>query len=42
MKVKVKQLELDLWNVISIARQTTEDANLPMVFELLDLTLVDL
>ncbi len=38
----VKQLELDLWDVISAARQTPEDANLPMVFELLDLTLVDL
>ena len=39
--MKVKQLELDLWDVISTARQTPEDANLPMVFELLDLTLVD-
>ena len=38
----VKQLELDLWDVISAARQTPEDANLPMVFQLLDLTLVDL
>ena len=38
----VKQLELDLWDVISAARQTPEDANLPMVFELLNLTLVDL
>ena len=38
----VKQFELDLWDVISTARQTPEDANLPMVFELLDLTLVDL
>ena len=38
----VKQLELDLWDVLSTARQTPEDANLPMVFELLDLTLVDL
>ena len=38
----VKQLELDLWDVISTARQIPEDANLPMVFELLDLTLVDL
>ncbi|NUN66841.1 hypothetical protein HCU40_19275 (plasmid) [Pseudanabaena biceps] len=38
----VKQLELDLWNVISTARQTPEDANLPRVFELLDLTLIDL
>ena len=40
--MKIKQLELDLWDVLSIARQTPEDANLPRVFELLDLTLVDL
>jgi hypothetical protein len=40
--MKVKQLELDLWDVLSTARQTPEDANLPMVFELLDLTLFDL
>ena len=40
--MKVKQLELDLWDVLSIARQTPEDANLPRVFELLDLTLVEL
>ena len=40
--MKVKQLELDLWDVLSTARQTPEDANLPMVFQLLDLTLVDL
>jgi hypothetical protein len=40
--MKVKQLELNLWEVISTARQTPEDANLPSVFELLDLTLVDL
>lgn len=40
--MKVKQLELDLWDVLATARQTTEDANLPMVFKLLDLTLVDL
>jgi hypothetical protein len=40
--MKVKQLELDFWDVISSARQTPEDANLPMVFKLLDLTLVDL
>ena len=39
--MKVKQLELDLWDVLSIARQTPENANLPMVFKLLDLTLVD-
>ena len=40
--MKVKQLELDLWDVLSTARLTPEDANLPMVFQLLDLTLVDL
>jgi hypothetical protein len=40
--MKVKQLKLDLWDVLSTARQTPEDANLPMVFKLLDLTLVDL
>jgi hypothetical protein len=40
--MKVKQLELDLWDVISTARQTPEDANFSMVFKLLDLTLVDL
>ncbi|OYQ66617.1 hypothetical protein B9G53_03555 [Pseudanabaena sp. SR411] len=40
--MKVKQLELDLWDVLSTARQTPEDANLPMVFKLLDLTLIDL
>jgi len=40
--MKVKQLELDLWDVISTARQAPEDANLPMVFELLDLTLINL
>ena len=38
----VKQLELDLWDILSTARQTPNDANLPMVFQLLDLTLVDL
>ena len=40
--MKVKQLESDLWDVLSTARQTPEDMNLPMVFKLLDLTLVDL
>ena len=40
--MQVKQLELNLWEVISTARQTPEDANLPMVFQLLDLALVDL
>ena len=40
--MKVKQLELNLWDVISTARQTPEDANLSMMFKLLDLTLIDL
>jgi len=40
--MKVKQFELDLWDVLSSARQTPENVNLPMVFQLLDLTLVDL
>jgi hypothetical protein len=40
--MQVKQLELNLWEVISTARQTPEDANFSMVFKLLDLTLVDL
>ena len=40
--MKVKQLESNLWDVLSTARQTPEDMNLPMVFKLLDLTLVDL
>jgi hypothetical protein len=39
--MKVKQLELDLWDVLSTARQIPEDANFLMVFKLLDLTLVD-
>ena len=40
--MKVKQLDLDLWDILSTARQTPEDANFLMVFKLLDLTLVDL
>ncbi|OIP71583.1 MAG: hypothetical protein AUK48_12270 [Oscillatoriales cyanobacterium CG2_30_44_21] len=40
--MQVKQLELDLWDFISTARKTPNDANLPMVFQLLNLTLVDL
>jgi len=40
--MKVKQLELDLWDVLSTARQTPKDANFLMVFKLLDLTLADL
>ena len=42
MTMKVKQLELDLWDILSTARQTPEDANFLMVFKLLDLTLLDL
>lgn len=38
----VQQLELDLWNVISSARQAPEEANLLMVFHVLDRTLADL
>ncbi len=40
--MQVKQLELDLWNVISTAKRTPEDANLPEMFQILDLTLIDL
>jgi hypothetical protein len=40
--LQVQQLELDLWNVISSARQSPEEADLLMVFHLLDKTLVDL
>jgi hypothetical protein len=40
--MKVKQLDLDLWDILSTARQTPEDANFLMVFKLLDLTLLDL
>ncbi|MFM7601112.1 MAG: hypothetical protein ACKO7R_07935 [Pseudanabaena sp.] len=40
--MQVKQLELDLWNVILTARQTPEDANLSMMYNLLDLALLDL
>jgi hypothetical protein len=42
MTMKVKQLKLDLWDILSTARQTPEDANFLMVFKLLDLTLLDL
>lgn len=38
----VKQLELDLWSAISSARQAPEEANLLMVFNVLDQTLIDL
>jgi len=38
----VQQLELDLWNVLSSARQAPEEANLVMVFQVLDQTLADL
>ena len=37
-----KQLELNLWEAIAEAGQTPEEANLPMVLDLLDLTLADL
>ncbi len=40
--MQVKQLELNLWEAIASASQSPEDANLPMVLKLLDLTLVDL
>ncbi|MDX2256484.1 MAG: hypothetical protein NW214_13300 [Pseudanabaenaceae cyanobacterium bins.39] len=40
--MQVKQLELNLWDILSTARQTPQDANLPMMFQLLDLTLVEL
>jgi hypothetical protein len=33
--MKGKQLELDLWDVISTARQSPEDANFLMMFKLL-------
>lgn len=40
--MQAQQLELDLWNVISSARLSPEEADLQMVFQLLDQTLVDL
>ncbi len=40
--MQVKQLELDLWEAIASASQSPDEANLPMVFNLLDLTLVEL
>lgn len=36
------QLEIDLWEVIHTSSQAPETANLPMVFDLLDLALLDL
>ncbi|MCY7332711.1 MAG: hypothetical protein LH649_08645 [Pseudanabaena sp. CAN_BIN31] len=40
--MQVKQLELNLWEAIASASQSPDEANLPMVFNLLDLTLVEL
>jgi hypothetical protein len=40
--LQVKQLELNLWVAIASASQFPDEANLPMVFNLLDLTLVEL
>ncbi len=40
--MQVKQLELDLWEAIASASQSPDEANLPMVFNLLDLTLIEL
>jgi hypothetical protein len=40
--LQVKQLELDLWEAIASASQSPDEANLPMVFNLLDLTLIEL
>jgi hypothetical protein len=40
--LQVKQLELNLWEAIASASQSPDEANLPMVFNLLDLTLVEL
>jgi hypothetical protein len=40
--LQVKQLELNLWEAIASAYQSPDEANLQMVFNLLDLTLVEL
>ena len=40
--MQVKQLELNLWEAIASASQSPDEANLPMVFNLLDLTLIEL
>ena len=40
--MQVKQLELNLWEAIASAAQSPNEADLPMVFNLLDLTLVEL
>lgn len=40
--MQAHQLELDLWNAISSARLSPEDADLRMVFQLLDQALADL
>ena len=40
--MQVKQLELNLWEAIASASQSPDEANLPIVFNLLDLALVEL
>lgn len=40
--MQVKQLELNLWEAIASAAKTPDEANLPKVFELLDLTLIEM
>jgi len=40
--LQVKQLELNLWEAIASASQSPDEANLPIVFNLLDLALVEL
>ena len=40
--MQVKQLELNLWEAIASASQSPNEADLPMVFNLLDLILVEL
>ncbi|WP_055075872.1 hypothetical protein [Pseudanabaena sp. 'Roaring Creek'] len=40
--MQIEQLELNLWEAIATAAQVPEEANLPKVFDLLDLTLLDL
>jgi len=40
--MQIKQLELNLWEAIALATKTPEEADLPMVLDLLDLTLSEL
>jgi len=40
--LQVKQLELNLWEAIASASQSPDEANLPIVFNLLDLALIEL